>query len=274
MRKLLHKWRRGVLIGFGAVILSTLGIQASDELSGVASRLSGLVIESETSLCSEYAVPILFGTHTICMDTYEASPAKDCVYTAVGSELQTQTNLTVGDCSAVSAPNVMPWSFVTYTQAEQLCARSGKRLPTSEEWYKVALGTADVAACFAGSAEKASLTGSVSCVTPTMVYDMVGNVWEWTADTITNGVYKERTLPDSGYVDLVDSNGVVVESAARPSQSFGEDYAWVNKSGVRGVLRGGFYGSSKDGGIFSQNLSVELDFASAGIGFRCVEDLR
>ena len=43
--------------------------------------------------------------------------------------------------------------------------------------------------------------------------------------------------------------------------------------GVRGMIRGGFYGSGEDAGIFAQNMSVALDSRTAGIGFRCVKDL-
>jgi formylglycine-generating enzyme required for sulfatase activity len=272
MKNQIRRWRKGLLIGFCAVFISTLGIQASDEFSGVAGRLSGAVIESE-GVCGKYAEPIMFGSHTICMDIYEASPATSCLYDQVTNQLETETNLAVAKCTAVSLPETMPWGFVTYTQAKQLCARSGKRLPTNKEWYEVAIGFSDTAPCFKTSATAPSKAGSANCVTPTGVHDLVGNMWEWMEEVVSEGGYKERALPESGYVQLVDNEGVVIETALIPNSSFGQDYAWVNKSGVRGFLRGGFYGSGKDGGVFSQNASVALDFASVGVGFRCVKDL-
>jgi formylglycine-generating enzyme required for sulfatase activity len=207
------------------------------------------------------------------MDTYEVSPSEACLYDTVSNQLETETNLAVGECVAVSVPEAYPWNFVTYTQAQQLCARAGKRLPKNEEWYKVAIGMSNPEACFESGKNEPSKTGSGKCLTPTNVHDLVGNVWEWMDDVATNGKYKDRLLPESGYVDLVDNEGVVINTSQTAKANFGKDYAWVNNEGVRGILRGGFYGSGEDGGIFSQNASVSLDFASVGVGFRCVRDL-
>jgi formylglycine-generating enzyme required for sulfatase activity len=102
---------------------------------------------------------------------------------------------------------------------------------------------------------------------------MVGNVWEWVDGQVTEGVYDGRTLPQSGYVTLVDTNGVVAETANKASAEFGEDYALTDSKGLRGMIRGGFYKSGNDAGIFAQNLSVPLDFKATGVGFRCVKDV-
>ncbi len=270
-----QNWLKGAVIGIVAIVISTIAIQASDEFRGISGRLSGSVIQSD-SICDKGSVPILFGSHNICMDVYEASPAENCVYSEIKNSLETQTNITVGSCSPVSSSRVEPWRFVTYTDAKQLCARAGKRLPTNEEWYKVALAMSNesIKECLDNAVSEVSVTGgSENCVTPTGVYDMVGNVWEWMDETISDGNYAGRALPVSGYVDLVDGNGIVTNTNDQANSSFGDDYAWVSNSGVRGILRGGFYGSGKDGGTFSQNMSVALDFASAGVGFRCVKDI-
>jgi formylglycine-generating enzyme required for sulfatase activity len=206
------------------------------------------------------------------MDMYESSPAKECVYSETESELHTQSNLGQSSCQPLSLPAVLPWRFVNYTQAQQLCARAGKRLPTNEEWYKVAIGLPEVTGCF-NDKTKPALTGTGICVTPTGVHNMVGNVWEWVDETIANGEYAGRILPESGYVTLVDGAGVVIETANKADANFGNDYAWVQAEGVRGILRGGFYGSGNDGGVFTQNMAAQLNFAAAGIGFRCVRDI-
>ncbi len=273
--KLLRGWPKGLLIGFFALVISTIGIQASDGLLGINGNLLGLVIESDVSNCDDGSKLILLGTHSICMDTYEASPSEGCFYVNTKNQLETESNLASPSCSTVSLEGVLPWRYVTYTQAKQLCARSGKRLPTNEEWYKVAIGQTNISSCYRGSKNEANLTGSLDCQSPYGIHDMLGNVWEWTDDIVTNGNYQERVLPESGYVSLVDDNGIVISTTNTGDTNFGKDYAWVNKEGVRGILRGGFYGSGEDdGGIFSQNISVALDFASAGVGFRCVKDLR
>jgi hypothetical protein len=79
---------------------------------------------------------------------------------------------------------------------------------------------------------------------------MIGNVWEWIDEEIVDGTYDDRLLLETGYVSLVDGDGVVVEASDRPSTEFDEDYAWINQEGLRGMIRGGFYGSREDAGIF------------------------
>lgn len=272
MKEILRRWRRGTLIGIGALFISTLAIQASDNLQGISSSLSGSVI-SATDTCDEFSKQVMFGTHTICMDIYEASPAVNCLYADVDTEMKTSANLSAAKCLAISKPDVNPWRYVTYTEAQQLCGRAGKRLPTNEEWYKVAIGIGDTSACIGRADSTIKLTGTSECISPSGIHDLVGNVWEWMDEVAVDGKYKDRELPASGYVSLVDNQGVVLETSDLPKESFGSDYAWISSDGVRGFLRGGFYGSGSDGGIFSQNISTALNLATVGVGFRCVKDI-
>ena len=267
----MNKIQKSALIGLGAVLLSTVAIQASDVLRGVNGNLSGLVLEG-TSVCGEGAVQLLFGSHSLCVDIYEASPSAECPHKAPQNEIETQDNANATDCHPESKEKAVPWRFISLTQAQQLCARVGKRLPTNEEWYKTVSGFNDHSSCVmhGSSVEE---TGKASCVTPSGVHDMIGNVWEWVDEEVVDGTYGNRTLPQSGYVSLVDTNGVVLETAGDAVAVFGNDYAWTQASGLRGVIRGGFYGSGEDAGIFAQNMSVPLDFKTSGVGFRCVRDI-
>ena len=87
---------------------------------------------------------------------------------------------------ACSKPQVLPWANVTLFEANQACFARGKRLCTDREWsiscgqvYPYG-GAYDDNACLTERAE-ASVTGSAPlCVSPTGVYDMSGNVAEWT----------------------------------------------------------------------------------------------
>ena len=160
---------------------------------------------------------------TVCMDKYEASMwrvpsgssalirrikrgiATEATLIAGGAvrlgETFTNTNyppcdefgLECSDVYAVSLPNVLPSVVATWFQAQQACKNSGKRLPTRAEWQAGVMGTPDpvgnddngVTDCNTDSTLFPSPTGSRSdCVSNDGAFDMVGNVWEWTAELL------------------------------------------------------------------------------------------
>lgn len=271
MKEIFRSWYKPLLIGTCAVTISTLGIQAADHANDISGRMAGMVFSKNAGPCADGEILYRRGNLALCVDSYEASPGPACSADVVTGTRDTSSNIN-SDCKPQSTSGVLPWRFVTYAQAGQLCARAGKRLPTNDEWHALALGQSSTFMCIINK-DDVTTTGTSACVTPAGVHDMIGNLWEWTADTVTEGAYNERSLPASGYVDLVDSGGVVLRTSQSPNQDFGEDYASVNNDGVRGIVRGGFYQSGKDAGIFAQNISIALDFSGAGIGFRCVRDI-
>jgi formylglycine-generating enzyme required for sulfatase activity len=100
---------------------------------------------------------------------------------------------------------------------------------------------------------------------------MVGNVWEWVDETVNGATYRERPLPPEGYVTEADAEGVAIATDAQTgSELYGNDYFWSKSEGVFGMIRGGFYGSDLDAGLYTVNASVPTNFATQGVGFRCV----
>ncbi|MBU1628227.1 formylglycine-generating enzyme family protein [bacterium] len=90
----------------------------------------------------------------------------------------------------------------TWFQAQADCGRRGKRLCTSSEWVKACSGvdnyrypygnSYESGMCRTESKKVAMVATHMSCKSYYGVYDMVGNVWEWTT-------YEEDTAVARAY---------------------------------------------------------------------------
>ncbi|HEU4677593.1 MAG TPA: SUMF1/EgtB/PvdO family nonheme iron enzyme [Candidatus Paceibacterota bacterium] len=264
------KLLKGALVVLGAVVLSTLGIFASDGIRGIdtGANIAGV---GGAATCKEGSAPFKVDGNTICVDRFEESPSKGCPFQTLGSAIDTERNMASKECFAASVAGGKPWTFVSLSQAERLCAALGKRLPSAKEWYDIALGTDPGGCVIHESAAKE--TGTASCVSSANAYDAVGNVWEWVDETVKDGTWGGRALPGEGYVTSVDENGIVITTGESADPLYGKDYAWTKGEGVLGMIRGGFYGSADDAGLYTLNAAIPTSFATQGVGFRCVEDV-
>lgn len=254
-----------------SVVVTTLAIDAADTLQGKGGTLLSSVITSEQGGCPEGMVSVTGGTFS-CVDIYEASPDAECPHADTTNQLDSRSNVEDSRCESVSQTDAVPWVNVTREQARALCARRDARLPTNAEWYSVAVGLRDTeGSCNSDSGSLAKTGAYPECATQSGVFDLIGNAWEWTSEDAIDGSFNGRMLPQSGYVTQVDQSGVVVTSAPEPDALFSQDYAWTEEAGVYGMLRGGFYGSRDDSGVFTLHAGTLPTAPSAGIGFRCVQ---
>lgn len=203
------KWLKTGGIVFGAIAITALGIDAADTLQGSRSTLLGQLVAVDTEVCPSGMTHVPAATTFSCIDTYEASAESSCVHAVPTNEFETQENIDNASCQSVSKKDKLPWRYVTREQAQLICLRSEKRLPTNEEWQVIAAGTPDKPSDCNISGKSVEKSGiSPDCVSSAGVYDAVGNVWEWTHDDVFDGMYNNRALPAEGYVLQVDRSGV------------------------------------------------------------------
>lgn len=273
------KFVRGTLIIVVTIILTTVVINATDNFGNLGDSLVGSVIGvGERSPCPEQMAYIPTEGGGFCIDLYENSPGKGCLFSDPQNQEDTRVDLEDSSCFGVSAEGKQPWTNIARHQAELACSNAGKRLPTNKEWYLASLGTPDAR----GNVERGDCnvssrtlynTGSLEkCVSSSGAYDMVGNVWEWVDETVTDGEVFGKDLPDEGYITSIDSNGVPIETDFDlPNLNFNEDYLWVDREGTRGIIRGGYYGSGTDAGQYTLNAITPPSFAGVAVGFRCAQ---
>jgi hypothetical protein len=191
---------------------------------------------------------------------------------------------------ACSVTGVPPTRFVTYFQAQQACAISGKHLCSNAEWQAAVAGTNDPGV-FDGSTSNACVTmasgpratgggdgdpaSSSSCVSRWGAEDMIGDLQEATSDWSTEP-------GDNGAHDAFGNefgDDVYAHGGARADPGLNNDLShdvWVTNAPneVFGRLpaemdRGGDYESGTSAGAFDFNPTGSPTGTFDNVGFRC-----
>ena len=217
----------------GEATLSAAGFGAKAQGYGAADL-------EELSWCSDDMALVEKGSVSVCVDRWEASivevlpDGKEQVWSPY-------TPVAAGrNLKAVSRRDTVPQGYISRNEAEKACSAAGKRLCKSEEWIAACEGpkgttypygaTENPEACnthgqnpikkLFGTAKKywsqgpmnhpwlnklpgtLAKTGAyAACTNDYGVYDMVGNLHEWTADasgTFRGGYYLDTTVNGRG----------------------------------------------------------------------------
>lgn len=278
---MIHTITKTLAVSVFATIFATLAVNAIDMRGQFGSTLLASLFSAEEAPigpCPDNMVLVTQALVPFCIDKYEASVDEDCPYANPASSEESALNLALPQCKPTSQAHAEPWRYITQAQAASACSRAGKRLVTPGEWYKASLGTPDPTQgwgeddCNVAHNREAGagVTGAgVRCVSDAGAYDMVGNVWEWVEGSVVNGQYEGHAMPSSGFVQGVGVDGLAYETGTAQNQTFSNDRVWTDAQIHAGIMRGGYFNSKDQAGVFATYAGSPPTFSGDAVGFRC-----
>jgi prepilin-type N-terminal cleavage/methylation domain-containing protein len=212
-----------------------------------------------------------------------------------------------------SLPGGWPIANISQTTSASYCQSIGAHLITNNEWQTIAWNAENVGSNWNGGVVGTNYiysghndsqpanalpadpndnngyagetnTGGTQRRTLTLsngsvVWDMAGNVWQWTNDAITgtNEPYASTGGFTWSQFTAITNWGTMSQSTAGPlnatwnsSKGIGQIYSEGATDGnTYGFIRSGNWGNGSDAGVETLILSFTPGFTNAGIGFRC-----
>jgi len=219
------------------------------------------------------------GTGTIYGDTDDWSTVASFPFTG---------NWT-GKLYSCSKTGVPPSRYLTWFQAQQALAASGKHLCTNGEWQAAAAGTPDPGAssgtgglCVTDGAYRNTGLGS-GCASKWGAQDMIGNLSEWVDMWGQSGKNGDTTFSDAKYYGTAGSgqgwDGLSPETTGDGDgtwnlngRAYGCDKGGANcgyKDGLPfAAVRGGDWSTAAKAGVFALSLYDAPSYRTNSGGFR------
>ena len=191
--------------------------------------------------------------------TVTLSKPFELMVTEVTVEMFRGTGLPLDEQPLWSTSPQHPVVIVTWDRAQQFCEMTGGRLPTEAEWEYAARGgragaiypwgdqpPTDDTGAINGAAFEYERPLPVKSFAPNAygLYNVAGNVWEWTADA--NGLYAAEAVTDP----------------RGPG------------SGRARIVRGGSFGDDPENLRVSNRTPNQPGSVNVNVGFRCARDVK
>jgi len=243
---------------------------SSSEMNTKLNALKDAINKKDTSCSGNSASDVMVKVGPLCVDKYEASVWSNADGT--GTQYGTATDNYPGGFPAngnwtaplyaVSKAGVLPSASLTWFQAQQACALSGKRLLTNAEWQMAASGTPDNSNCNVSGGAPANTGANASCVSKYQVNDMVGNVWEWVGDWMQG-----NTNPWAPSIGGAAGTGYGSDLMHGTNPAVYQGAGSTNLPAA--LFRGGSFNDNASVGVFALNASHAPSDSDYSIGFRC-----
>jgi len=221
-----------------------------------------------------------------------------------------------GSNTAVSVSGATPWVRISQTNSLSTAsaACSGCHLITEPEWLTIAQNVLSVPSNWSGgtvgsgfiyfghndnspgnslAADSSDANGysgtgnsapssqrrTLTLTNGEVIWDLAGNVWQWTAGTTAGGqpgssgyTWREwNALTTFGALTPNPSpatTGISGASSWTSAQGIGQIYSNSDETALRSLLRGGFWSGSGLAGVFALNLNNTPSTTHSSIGFR------
>jgi formylglycine-generating enzyme required for sulfatase activity len=252
-----------------AVIRRNLGAGgiSSGQIAGGAvptgKLADGAVTEPKLGCEGNSPDDVMVKVGSVCMDRYEAS-----IWDAptggnqITGEIPCQPN--GQDCTNIyarSVAGVIPAAQLTWHQAQQALANSGKQLPTNAEWQMAAAGTPvvgqsdnpDLSDCNVSASVLEPTGANPGCVSNWGVNDMVGNLGEWV------GEWDEKSFTNAIWPPGTGDTSSIGRASGEPSLRF-----------PGALARGGDFHDGRKAGPFKVGAAHQPWRGAPVIGFRGV----